>query len=223
MHARLDEGMWAVHRDGAVHLGILEGDLRAGWHARFGTIPAEDLGIVAAYLNTAGSWTNGRTRIRAAKGMACIHLADGPVRLLHQHAAARLQVLCTIVDRGAALADPAPAQPARVTPRRGGLAIDVAVVGHPLADGAVTADPQGGVRMSVPTSAGPLELLLPALPLLVAAAEATNDDMALRLWGTDAVGADVVVQVPADTARAAAAEAQWLLPGFARRFGEQAV
>ena len=91
-----------------------------------------------------------------------------------------------------------------MTPRRGGLAIDVAVVGHPLADGAVTADPQGGVRMSVPTSAGPLELLLPALPLLVAAAEATNDDVALRLWGTDIVGADVVVQVPADTARAAA-------------------
>ena len=223
MHARLDEGMWAVRRGGEIHLGILEGDLDTGWHARFGTIPAGELGIVATNLNTAGSWSSGRTRIRAAKGMACIHLAEGPVRLLHQHAAARLQILCTVVDRGLPVPDPVPTRPVGVTPRRGGLALDVRVDGRPLAEGVVSADPNGGVGLSVPTSTGPLDLHLPALPVLVAAAEAENDDMPLRLWGTTTDGTDVVMEVPTAAARTAAAEAQWLLPGVARRFGEKAV
>lgn len=220
MHIRLTEGTWAMSHGADVHIGLLRGAIDRGWQASFATLPGRVLPAVVRRLNLDGIWTDGTVDVSVASGMARL-VVEGRTVLLDPRATARLQVFCTHVRHELVRRQPDPGPPVRVATERAGLrVIDLTRAGEQV--GATTMRPaaHGAVEMAVPTTTGPLRLSLPALPLLVAAAEADadRDTLVLRVPRVDAEA--LWLPLPAHEARQAAAEAQWLLPAFARRIGQ---
>lgn len=223
MRARVDRGVWAIAHEGDLHLGLLKGDIEQGWTGSFGTIPADSLAGVASRLNIGGFWSNGDLTLAAGVDGALITLQDQAVLRLDNEAAARLQIVCALVAARHAPAEAIQAPPSVVASTQGGLRVSESRgIGECLGPGAVDAGRDGHVIVLVPTTAGPLALTIPALPVLVAAAEAVrgSDHLLVRVDSGD--GPEMRVEVDAAAAQQAAAEAQWLLPAFGRRFGDHA-
>lgn len=223
MRARVDSGVWAVAHGGDLHLGMLKGDIEHGWAGSFGTIPGSSLTTVAHRLNTGGFWSDGDMTLAAGADGALITLPDNVLLRLDHEAAARLQIVCSLVAVDHQPATIPVVGPSAVTSTSRGLMVSEARgIGECLGLGAVDADRDGHVVVLVPTTAGPLSLRVPALPVLVAAAEAgrLGEHMEIQIDSGDGPGMQVVVS--AEMAQQAAAEAQWLLPAFGRRFGDHA-
>ncbi len=224
MHVRLTDGVWASTDGTDIHIGVLEGDIDQGWSAKLGLLPSRTLPAVIRRLNLGGVWTDGRLDLSVASGVARLAFA-GTTCVLDVRAAARLQVFATHVRLGlrtGAADTTEQATPVRVATERGGLrVVDAVHAGTPLADPELQGGRNGTVLLALPTDRGMLRLDLPALPLLVAAAEASADasNLVLRVPRPDAEA--LWLPVGAANARQVAAEAQWLLPAFARRLGER--
>lgn len=220
MDTRLGDGLWAFGRAGEVHIGLLDGDMRRGWRPSFASLPGRVLPAVIRRLNTGGLWTNGRVEIAVQAGRSHLLLPDGLRADLDTDATARLQVFCSHVRAGRDRAAPGEGTPLAVATSRGGLLVrQDRWPGMPTGQAHVTAAAGAVVRADVPTVAGPTTLSLPALPVLVAAAEAGQDDTTLAVEVL--VGEErVAVAVDAHDAEQAAAEAQWLLPSLTRRVGQ---
>jgi hypothetical protein len=228
---QLARGVWALVVDRGLWIGVLGGDFESGWRSQVGLLQREELPHLRRAL-TSGGLSAGESVSVAADGRNAVLVVDGGQVeergrgqgvLLDEVAAARLQVLCT--------ARPRPAAPAG----RQATAAEVEVVGRgviEVAGTALLADAPLGARLVgiAPTGPGevgvltrPLEdagtalaLRLPALPVLLAAAEAGRDDVdvELRVRGADGV---LVAGIPAHEAMRSSADAQWLLPALLRR------
>lgn len=221
MQVRLAEGVWARFTAERLHLGRLTGDLGHGWSTAYAHVSARALPALIRRLNLGGLWTDGRTTVSVAAGSARIEFDSAVVAVLTVEQTARLQVACSVFrcrPPGQSHEDRAGLPGSALTgvrTSRGRLRLPGTMVGSPTGPGRVVAD-DGVVRVQVDTTAGRLEVVLPALEMLVAASEAGRDRRAVTVEVTGPDTDPVSIELPADASVQAAAEAQWLLPGFTR-------
>lgn len=218
MQTRVSDGVWVSGHRGALHLGVLDGDIEHGWQATFATVEAEHLPAMVRALHEGGRFCQPLLHVDAFGSGALLGLRGRPAVLLGESEAVRLQLaaagLLTARDVVAATCE----VPTAVRSARGMLTVtDDLSIGEPLGIGRLHASAPGAVVLHVPTSAGPASVSLPGLAALVASSEALRDGRPLlvRVPGHDQRLR--TVRLHARPALGASADAQWLLPGFQRR------
>ncbi len=214
---RLSDGVWVLPDPDGPFLGILGGDIDHGWRSHVEQLDDRDRPAVVRALNLGHAFTTDQIAVRTDRRGVVLDLAGGHHAVLDDAAAARLQIICAGAPRRA-VPDRDGSRPLPVGSARGGLRVyDVPPLGLEPRVEAVVATGDAVVTVHVVSSSGPFVLPLPALPVLLAAAEAACDGTAMTLWLNDLGGAVSVVEVDAPAAQQAAADAQWLIPALRRQ------
>ncbi len=218
---RLTDGVWAVRDEGGVWVGVLDGDIDRGWRSHVERIHLADEAAVVRALNLGHAFDGDRIIVRVDRRGTTVSLAGGHHALLDVSASVRLQILCTPRPVPAPTTEPAPTLP--VGSARGGLRVyDTPVLGDGVRVSGVAARHSGTVMLDLLSDRGLFRLPLPALPLLLAGAEATCDDRPVTLRLVDRSGHVTVVRAAADVCQQAAADAQWLIPALVRKLEDDA-
>lgn len=220
---QLCDGLWVFPTVDGVWVGLLEGSMEQGWRTSFGLLPSGDLPQIARVLNAGGRWEGGQVVITTDAEDCTISLSTNAPTPVPLRANARLQVICSAPRPSApGRAQSTPGRPSRVQSIRAGLRVlDAEGPNEDLYLVQMAAAAQGIVSVQTQDRGGRSRMLLPALPLLVAAAEALRDgqDVLLTAQGrAPSGGPPAVFTVSARGASLAAADAQWLLPAFTRHF-----